>query len=245
MMTLKKGRTGRPLARLELTTTERETLLRYARGRTVSQALALRSRIVLLCAEGMHNDQVAAAFSVTPMTVGKWRKRFIIHRVEGLADAPRPNMHRKLSDERIEELVRLTVQTKPKGSTHWSTRKLAKKIGVSQSSVSRAWRAFKLKPHRRRTFTLSTDDFFVEKVRDVVGLYMNRPRCRALHRREIPSAGARATFTSSSTTLRFMPRRRSAVGFESIPACTCILHRPIRRGLTSSSAGLPDRKSVV
>ena len=174
-MELKKKRMGRPLARLELTATERETLLRYARGRTVSQALVLRSRIVLLCAEGMPNHEVAAAFSVTETTVGKWRKRLVIHRVEGLVDAPRPNVHRKLSDERVEELVRLTLQTKPDGSTHWSTRKLAKKIGVSQSSVSRAWRAFKLKPHRRKTFTLSTDDFFVEKVRDIVGLYMNPP----------------------------------------------------------------------
>lgn len=174
-MTLKKGRTGRPVARLEVTTAEREALQRYARGRTVSQSLVMRSRIVLMCAEGMINGQVAAALSVTPQTVGKWRSRFIVHRVEGLADVPRPNVHRKLSDERVEELVRLTLQSKPEGSTHWSTRKLAKKIGVSQSSVSRVWRAFKLKPHRRRTFTLSTDDFFVEKVRDIVGLYMNPP----------------------------------------------------------------------
>lgn len=175
LMTLKKRRTGRPVTHLQLTTGERETLQRYARGRTVSQALVLRARIVLLCAEGMLNGQVAATLLVTQATVGKWRKRFVTHRVEGLADAPRPNVHRKLSDERVEELVRLTLQTKPSGSTHWSTRKLAKKTGVSQSSVSRVWRAFKLKPHRRRTFTLSTDDFFVEKVRDIVGLYMNPP----------------------------------------------------------------------
>lgn len=95
--------------------------------------------------------------------------------VEGLCDAPRPNVHRKLDDERVEEVVRLTLQTKPKGATHWSTRKLAKQLGVSQSTVSRVWRAFQLKPHRRRTFTLSNDDFFVEKVRDIVGLYMSPP----------------------------------------------------------------------
>jgi transposase len=97
------------------------------------------------------------------------------HGVEGLSDAPRPNVDRKLEDERVEEVIRLTLHTKPKGSTHWSTRKLANQAGVSQSSVSRLWRAFQLKPHRRRTFTLSNDDFFVEKVRDIVGLYMRPP----------------------------------------------------------------------
>ena len=128
-----------------------------------------------MCAEGLHNYEVAAALDVSPNTVGMWRQRFVSRRIDGLADSPRPNVHRKLSDERVEELIRLTLESKPPGSTHWSTRKLARKCGVSQSSVSRVWRAFQLKPHRRRTFTLSTDQFFVEKVRDIVGLYMNPP----------------------------------------------------------------------
>lgn len=160
---------------LELTEEERESLERYARGRTVSQGLSLRARIVLRCATGRLNGEVARELGLTIQTVGKWRKRFVHHRIAGLSDTPRPNVHRKLLDERVEEVVRLTLQTKPDGCTHWSTRKLAKKTGVSQSSVSRVWRAFELKPHRHRTFTLSTDEFFVEKVRDVVGLYMNPP----------------------------------------------------------------------
>ena len=168
-------RLGRPVAALELTAGEKQTLERWARGRTVSQALAMRARIVLGCASGKLNGSVAKELKTTIQTVGKWRRRFVELRLDGLADVPRPNVHRKLSDDRVEELVRTTLQTKPDGATHWSTRRLAKKIGVSQSSVSRVWRAFHLKPHRRRTFTLSNDEFFVEKVRDIVGLYLNPP----------------------------------------------------------------------
>lgn len=153
----------------------REDLTRLERGRTVSQALALRARMVLRCAEGKDDTQVARELDLDRNTVGKWRRRFMRHGVEGLSDVPRPNVHRKLQDDQVEEVIRLTLQTKPKGMTHWSTRKLAKRAGVSQSSVSRLWRAFQLKPHRRRTFTLSNDDFFVEKVRDIVGLYMSPP----------------------------------------------------------------------
>lgn len=170
-----KGRRGRPKASVELTEAERDELVRYERGRTVSQALAHRARIILRCADGKSDVQVAAELRADRGSVGRWRRRFLRHRVAGLADVPRPNVHRKLSDERVEEVIRLTLQTKPKGMTQWSTRKLAKLAGVSQSSVSRLWRAFQLKPHRRRTFTLSNDDFFVEKVRDIVGLYMNPP----------------------------------------------------------------------
>lgn len=174
-MTVPKRRSGRPLPDLVITDEERTALERYARGRTVSQALAQRARIVLGCAEGRLNRDVARDEAVTIQTVGKWRQRFLELRLDGLTDLPRPNIDRKLSDDTVEELIRTTLQQKPEGSTHWSTRKLAKKVGVSQSSVSRVWRAFKLKPHRTRTFCLSTDDFFVEKVRDVVGLYMSPP----------------------------------------------------------------------
>lgn len=168
-------RRGPRLPELELTGEERETLERYERGTTVSQGLALRARIILCCAEGGSNVDVAAELSITDNTVTKWRRRFIQSRIDGLADAPRPNIHRKLSDERVEEVVRATLQSTPAACTHWSTRKMAKQAGVSQSSVSRIWRAFQLKPHRRRTFTLSTDNFFTEKVRDIVGLYLNPP----------------------------------------------------------------------
>src|ERR1019366_565197 len=166
---------GRPKDKLELSEQELDALRRYDRGRTVSQALALRARIVLRCAADLSNQVVAKDLGITPQMVGKWRQRFVDLRIEGLSDAPRPNVSRKLSDERVEELIRVTLDTKPPAATHWSTRKLAKRVGVSQSSVSRVWRAFQLRPHRRKTFTLSNDDFFVEKVRDVVGLYMNPP----------------------------------------------------------------------
>jgi transposase len=132
----------------------------------VSQALAQRARIVLGCAEGRLNRDVARDEAFTIQTVGKWRQRFLELRLDGLTNLPRPNIDRKLSDDTVSELIRTTLQQKPEGSTHWSTRKLAKKVGVTQSSVSRVWRAFKLMPHRTHTFCLSTDDFFVEKVRD-------------------------------------------------------------------------------
>jgi transposase len=171
----RKGRTGRPKAKLAVPEEVREQLERYVRGRTVSQALALRARIVLACAEGKDNRSVARALDVVESTVGKWRKRFVKMGVDGLSDSPRPNVHRKLSDEKVEAVIRTTLEALPPGSTHWSTRKMAKRSGVSRSSVSRLWRAFRLRPHRQDTFTLSTDDFFVEKVRDIVGLYMSPP----------------------------------------------------------------------
>lgn len=169
------GTIGRPRAEVVLTAEEREALERYASARTVSQGLALRARIVLRCAQGLTNDQIAQELGIWPQTVCRWRKRFVHERIEGLAETPRPNVHRKLRDDKVERIVRLTLESMPEGATHWSTRSMAKRTGVSRSSVSRIWRAFRLKPHKRRTFTLSTDDFFVEKVRDVVGLYMNPP----------------------------------------------------------------------
>jgi transposase len=170
----KRGR-GRPKDGVELEEAARQDLERLERGRTVSQALALRARIVLRCAEGKDDSAVARELQIYRGTVAKWRGRFMRHGVAGLSDVPRPNIHRKLQDDQVEEVIRLTLQSKPKGATHWSTRKLARRAGVSQSSVSRLWRAFQLKPHRRQSFTLSNDDFFVEKVRDIVGLYMSPP----------------------------------------------------------------------
>jgi len=165
----------RAIGQLNLTAEDRATLERYARGRAVSQALALRARIVLRCATGERQCLIAQALGVTDDTVRKWERRFAKSGITGLSDVPKPNVHRKLADERVEEIIRLTLDSRPKGSTHWSTRKMSRMASVSQSSVSRVWRAFQLKPHRTRTFTLSTDDFFVEKVRDVVGLYMSPP----------------------------------------------------------------------
>jgi transposase len=166
---------GRPKAALELTDEERQQLMGYVRRGKVSQQLALRARIVLRCADGCLNRLVADELGISEATVCKWRGRFVKARVAGLSDAPRTGAPRRVGDERIEEIVRMTLERKPENATHWSTRGLAKKLGLSQSTVSRVWRAFQLKPHRVETYSLSKDPAFVEKVRDIVGLYMNPP----------------------------------------------------------------------
>ena len=172
---MQETRMGRPPFEIALSSKDRAELERWERGRTVSRQLAFRAKIVLMCADGVASTEVARQLKASTTTVSKWRKRFSLIGMEGLSDSPRPKTVRKLADERVEELIRTTLQTTPEGQTHWSTRQLAKKAGVSQATVSRVWRAFGLKPHRQGTFTLSTDDFFVEKVRDVVGLYMSPP----------------------------------------------------------------------
>lgn len=170
-------RRGRPKADLELTEVDREILDRWSRRPKTAQALALRSRIVLRCADGISNKAVAHEVRVTPQTVGKWRSRFLDRGVEGLLDEPRPGAPRKVSDATIERLIATTLESKPADATHWSTRSMAKATGLSQSMVSRVWRAFALQPHRMETFKLSKDPLFIEKVRDIVGLYMDPPEC--------------------------------------------------------------------
>lgn len=169
------ARRGRRLVPLTLTGEEREALTRLSRRRKTSQQLAKRSRAILLCAEGLANREVAGRVGVHEATVCAWRQRFLDRRLDALHDEPRPGAPRKVSDEEVERIVTLTLESTPSDSTHWSTRDLAKKIGVSQSTVSRIWRAFNLQPHRVKTFRLSNDPLFVEKVRDIVGLYMNPP----------------------------------------------------------------------
>jgi transposase len=154
---------------------ERETLERWARRPTSAQALALRCRIVLACAEGGHSNEVAERVGVSRATVGKWRRRFLEQRLEGLHDEPRPGAPRQIGDDAVEAVVVKTLEETPPDATHWSTRSMAKATGMSQSAVSRIWRAFGLKPHLVDTFKLSPDPLFVEKVRDVVGLYVNPP----------------------------------------------------------------------
>ena len=169
------ARRGRRLIPFELSSEERETLSRFVRRRKTSQQLATRSRVVLLCAEGYSNREVAAKAGVHETTVCKWRRRFMEKRLDGLLDEPRPGAPRKISDEAVERIVTTTLESAPPNATHWSTRDLAKRVGVSQSTVSRVWRAFNLQPHRVKTFRLSNDPLFIEKVRDIVGLYMNPP----------------------------------------------------------------------
>jgi transposase len=167
------------LAALQLTEDEQVALRRWVRRPSTAQALALRSRVVLRCAEGGSNSVVAAELGLHRNTVAKWRSRFLADRLDGLLDEPRPGAPRTITDERVEEVVVKTLETKPAHATHWSTRSMAAASGMSQTAVSRIWRAFGLKPHRQETFKLSTDPQFVEKVRDVVGLYLNPPE-RAL-----------------------------------------------------------------
>ena len=169
------GRRGRPTVEIELTEDERETLQRWKRRHTSSQALARRCRIVLGCADGATNTEVAAAEGVSPHTVSKWRHRFAKHRLEGLVDAPRPGAPRTVDDDTVEAVIIDTLESTPADATHWSTRSLAAKHDISHTTVSEIWRAFGLKPWRQDEFKISPDPQLVEKVRDIVGLYLNPP----------------------------------------------------------------------
>lgn len=168
-------RTGRPKALLVLTLDEEETLKRWIRRPKTAQALARRARTVLACAQGKSNAAVATEVGWGSHTVGKWRARFIARRLDGLLDEPRPGAPRRLSDAQVERVITLTLESTPAEATHWSTRLLARRCGMSQSAISRIWRAFALQPHRSETFKLSRDPLFIEKVRDIVGLYLHPP----------------------------------------------------------------------
>jgi transposase len=166
---------ARPKPELVLSDDERAKLTTWASRPKSTQRLALRARIVLACAGESSNTAVASRLGVCAATVGTWRKRFLVRRLDGLVDDPRPGAPRTVTDADVERVVTRTLETKPKAATHWSTRGMAEATGMSQSAVGRIWRAFGLKPHRADTFKLSTDPFFVEKVRDVVGLYLDPP----------------------------------------------------------------------
>lgn len=168
-------RRGRPKVALTMSVEEKETLQRWARRPKTGQALALRARVLLRCAEGVDNSVVAAEIGVTGQTVGKWRSRFIEKGLEGLLDEPRPGAPRQIRDEQVERVLTMTLESTPRDATHWSTRSMAKVSGLSQTAVSRIWRAFALQPHRSETFKLSKDPLFIEKVRDIVGLYLDPP----------------------------------------------------------------------
>lgn len=169
------ARTGRPKAELILTDGEREQLTRWARRRKSSQALALRSRIVLACGEGITNKDVAARIGCSAATVTKWRSRFIEHRLDGLVDDPRPGRPPTVTADQVEDVVIATLEQTPSNATHWSRAKMAERSGLSKSTIGRIWKAFGLKPHRADGFKLSNDPLFVEKVYDIVGLYLDPP----------------------------------------------------------------------
>lgn len=169
------ARTGRPKAELILTEEEREQLVRWSRRAKSAQALALRSKIVLACAQGATNTAVAAELGCAAATVGKWRARFVEGRLDGLVDEPRPGRPPSISIEQVEAVVVATLEETPKNATHWSRAKMAQRSGLSKSTIGRIWRTFELQPHRSEGFKLSNDPLFVEKVYDVVGLYLNPP----------------------------------------------------------------------
>ena len=163
------------LVPIELSDAERAQLESWTRRRTSAQALALRSRIVLLAAEGHNHREIARELGIDRNTVAKWRSRFVEHRLDGLTDEPRPGRPRMITDEQVEEVIVKTLETTPKDATHWSPRSMAAEVGLTQSAVLRIWKAFGLQPHRQETWKLSKDPLFIDNVRDVVGLYLNPP----------------------------------------------------------------------
>jgi len=166
---------GRPAAAITLTPVAEGELRSFARSRSLPVALVQRAQIVLACADGKANTDIAAQMSITPATVSKWRNRFARQGLVGLYDEPRSGAARSISDDQVAELIAQTLQTKPPKGTHWSCRSMAETTGVSKSTVQRIWSTFGVQPHRQKHFKISTDPFFVEKVRDIVGLYLNPP----------------------------------------------------------------------
>lgn len=168
-------RTGRPKSELVLSEREAQELQSLAHRSRTAPALARRARIVLACAGGDDNQTVARRLRVTAQTVGKWRARFVAKRVAGLFDEPRPGAPRTITDAQVDDVVTRTLESKPRGESHWSTRGMAKATGLTHVAIHRIWRAFGLQPHRQETFKLSPDPLFIDKVRDIVGLYFNPP----------------------------------------------------------------------
>jgi transposase len=160
---------------IELTDAERAQLEAWTRRRTSAQALAMRARIVLLAAEGLRNTEIAQRLGIQRNMAARWRSRFAEHRLDGLTDEPRPGRPRTVTDAQVEEVIVKTLESTPKDATHWSTRSMAREVGLTQSAVQRIWKAFGLQPHRQDAWKLSKDPLFIEKVRDVVGLYLNPP----------------------------------------------------------------------
>ena len=223
---------GRPIPVLTLTDEERDTLERWARRPTTAQALAQRARLVLTCASGRTNTQVARELRLTKQTVGKWRSRFLTARLDGLLDEPRPGAPRRISDAQVEQMVTLTLEAKPREATHWSTRAMAARCRLSQSTVSRIWRAFGLQPHRTEAFKLSKDPLFVEKVRDIVGLYLDPPD-RAL----VLCADEKAQIQALDRTQPLLPMRPGQVERRT--------HDYVRHGTTSLFAALDVKTGTV
>ena len=166
---------GRPMAALVLSDEERSYLERQVRRRRVARSLSDRCRMILRCADGLTNKAVAIELGVHEHTIGKWRRRFLKERIDGLSDEPRPGRPRTLTDDRVAEVIERTLETTPADATHWSIRSMARETGLSHTTIRRIWAAFSVQPHRSETFKLSGDPLFVDKVRDIVGLYLSPP----------------------------------------------------------------------
>ncbi|GAA3076522.1 IS630 family transposase [Actinocorallia glomerata] len=218
-------RTGRPKALLELTIEEREQLVRWERRRKSSQALALRSRIVLACGDGWSNADVADQVGCSTNTVSKWRARFVAHRLDGLVDDPRPGRPPTVSADQVEDGVVTTLESTPENATHWSRAMMAQRSGLSSSTIGRIWKAFGLKPHRDDGFKLSHDPLFVEKVYDIVGLYLDPPES--------------AVVLSVDEKSQVQALARSQPGFPMMPGMPeKRTHDYVRHGVTSLFAAM-------
>lgn len=225
-------RRGRRLPLLELNQEQRTTLQGWTRRRKTAQALALRARIILRASEGLTATAIAAETQVCLQTVSKWWRRFEAQGLEGLLDEPRPGQPRKLSDAQIEAVIVRTLESKPPAATHWSTRTMAQATGLNQTAISRIWRAFSLAPHRAETFKLSRDPLFIDKVRDIVGLYMNPPE-RAL----VLCVDEKSQIQALDRTAPLLPMRPGQIERRT--------HDYARHGTTSLFAALDTRTGRI
>ena len=225
-------RTGRPIPPMTITADERETLERWTRRASTAQALAQRARLILSCAAGKTNTRVAQELRLTKQTVGKWRTRFVTKRLDGLLDEPRPGAPRTVTDADVEAVLTRTLETKPPDATHWSTRAMAQACGLSRNTIHRIWRAFALQPHRTETFKLSKDPLFIEKVRDIVGLYLHPPD-RAL----VLCVDEKSQIQALDRTQPLLPMRPGQVERRT--------HDYVRHGTTSLFAALDAQSGKI
>ena len=234
---------GRPKTRLVLAPAERATLEQWTRGSTKSPALALRARIVLGCAGGGSNTEVARRLEITLQTVGKWRARFVVRRLDGLRDEPRPGTPRRLSDATIEQVVATTMESKPSDAVQWSVRSMAATAGISPTSVHRIWRAFALQPRRSEAFELSIDPQFIEKVRDVVGLYLSPP-AKVLVLCVDERTGIEAS-ERTQPSFPTQPRQVESRAHEYVPHGTTTLFAALDAATSTAAGERPQRRRSI
>lgn len=231
-MEVTNKRTGRPKVELVIDDAERKTLTEWSRRGKTAQRLALRARIVLLCADGADNKTVAACLRVRAQTVGRWRARFVEARLPGLNDEYRSGAPRTISDEIVESVVTRTLEAKPAGATHWSTRSMAKASGLSHDTIARIWRTFGLKPHRVDTFKLSPDPLLIQKVRDIAGLYVCPPEHAV-----VLCVDEKSQIQALNRTQPLLPMR---LGYPELQT-----HDYVRNGVTTLFAALDTKAGTV